>query len=228
MPLYQLDARPVFPDPREAEPDGLLAVGGDLSPARLLAAYSLGIFPWFNEDEPILWWSPPRRCLVLRGQEHRSRSLQRVLRSGRFEVRFDTAFEAVMRACAQPRAGQDGTWISEAMVAAYTTLHHAGYAHSVEAWRDGRLVGGLYGMSLGAGFFGESMFSREADASKVAFAALCDRCWAWDFAFLDAQVETPHLRSLGAVMVEREAFLERLLSALEAPTRVGAWTLGAP
>lgn len=225
MPLYRLDDRILFPDPRDAEDDGLLAVGGDLSPARLLLAYSMGIFPWFNEGDPILWWSLPVRCVVLKGQERISKSLRKTIRQGRFEVRFDTAFEAVMRACGQPREDQDGTWISEAMVQAYTALHRGGYAHSVEAWREGRLVGGLYGLSLGGAFFGESMFSLERDASKVAFAALCEPCW--DFAFIDAQVESEHLRSLGAVMIPREEFLARLKDALEAPTQQGPWTKGS-
>jgi leucyl/phenylalanyl-tRNA--protein transferase len=223
LPLYRLDHRIAFPDPREAEEDGLLAVAGDLSPARLLLAYSLGIFPWFNEGDPILWWSPPKRCVVLRGQERISKSLRKTLRQGRFEIRFDTAFETVMRACGRPRGNRDGTWITEAMVQAYTALHRAGFAHSVEAWREGELVGGLYGVSLGAIFFGESMFSLEPDASKVAFATLCERCWAWDFAFIDAQVETEHLKSLGAVMISREDFLDRLDASLEAATRQGNW-----
>lgn len=223
MTLYRLGPRIIFPDPREAEDDGLLAIGGDLSPARLLLAYSLGIFPWFNEGDPILWWSPPERCVAWNGQERISKSLRRTIRQARYEVRFDTAFEAVMRACAQPREGQEGTWISEEMVQAYTALHRAGYAHSIEAWRAGTLVGGLYGLSLGRAFFGESMFALEPDASKVAFAALCERCWAWNFAFIDAQVATGHLASLGAVMVPRETFLAKLQEALEAPTRQGPW-----
>jgi leucyl/phenylalanyl-tRNA--protein transferase len=224
MPVFQLDPRVAFPDPDLAEDDGLLAVGGDLSPARLLLAYSLGIFPWFNEGDPILWWSPDPRCVVLRGEEHIPRSTLRKLRRGGFEIRMDTAFERVMRACAEaPRKGQDGTWISEAMVEAYVALHAAGYAHSVEAWQGGELAGGVYGVSLGAAFFGESMFARVPDASKAAFAALCARAWDWDFQFIDAQVPTAHLARLGARLVTREAFRAQLRRAMEVPGRVGPW-----
>ncbi|MFN8012184.1 MAG: leucyl/phenylalanyl-tRNA--protein transferase [Holophagaceae bacterium] len=226
MPVFQLDPRVAFPDPDFAEPDGLLAVGGDLRPARLLLAYSIGIFPWFNEGDPILWWSPDPRCVVLRGEEHIPRSTQRKLRRGDFEIRLDTAFEAVMRACAaSPRKGQDGTWIHAAMVEAYVALHRAGYAHSIEAWQGGELAGGLYGVSLGAAFFGESMFARVPDASKAAFAALCAQAWAWGFGFIDAQVPTEHLHRLGARDVPRDAFRKRLAQALEAPTRRGPWRL---
>ncbi len=223
--LYRLDDRIAFPDPRDAEEDGLLAVGGDLSPARLLLAYSLGIFPWFNEGDPILWWSPPERCVVLRDQERISGSLRKALRQGRFEIRMDTAFDEVVAGCAASRReGGAGTWITPAMRRAYGLLHRAGYAHSVEAWTPEGLVGGLYGLSLGGAFFGESMFSRRSDASKAAFAALCRRCWAWDFHFVDAQVETDHLRSLGAVMMPREEFLGRLEGALAHPGRIGSWS----
>lgn len=229
MPVFQLDPRVAFPDPDLAEDDGLLAVGGDLSPARLLLAYSLGIFPWFNEGDPILWWSPDPRCVVLRGEEHIPRSTLRKLRRGDFEIRMDTAFKAVMRACAEaPRKGQEGTWISEAMVEAYVALHAAGYAHSVEAWRGGELVGGVYGVSLGAAFFGESMFARVPDASKAAFAALCVRAWDWDFQFIDAQVPTAHLERLGARLVGRDEFRARLQRAMQVPGRVGAWAWEPP
>jgi leucyl/phenylalanyl-tRNA--protein transferase len=223
MPVFQLDHRIAFPDPEQAEPDGLLAVGGDLSPARLLLAYAMGIFPWFNEDDPILWWSPDPRCVVLPGEAHIPRSTLRKLRRGDFEIRFDTAFENVMRACAAPREGQPGTWISEPMVAAYAALHRAGYAHSVEAWQGGELVGGLYGVSLGAAFFGESMFARAPDASKAAFAALCEKAFGWGFHFIDAQVPTPHLERLGASLVPRRDFLTRLAHAQREPSRIGPW-----
>lgn len=225
MPVFQLDHRIAFPDPDAAEEDGLLAIGGDLSPARLLLAYAIGVFPWFNEGDPILWWSPDPRCVVLRGEERIPRSTQRRLRRGDFEIRVDTAFEAVMRACAEaPRKGQSGTWISEAMVEAYLALHRAGYAHSIEAWQEGELAGGLYGVSLGAAFFGESMFTRVPDASKAAFAALCGRAWAWGFHFIDAQVPTAHLERLGARLVGRGEFRTRLQRAMDVPGRVGAWT----
>jgi len=227
MPVFQLDHRIAFPDPALAEEDGLLAVGGDLSPARLLLAYSMGIFPWFNEGDPILWWSPDPRCVVLKGEEHIPRSTLRKLRRGDFEIRMDTDFEAVMRACAEvPREGQSGTWISEAMVEAYLNLHRAGYAHSVEAWQQGQLVGGLYGVSLGAAFFGESMFARVPDASKAAFAALCDKAWGWGFHFIDAQVPTEHLERLGARLVVREEFLEWLAEAMADTTHRWAGEFG--
>lgn len=224
MPVFQLSHRVAFPDPDLAEADGLLAVGGDLSPARLLLAYSIGVFPWFNEGDPILWWSPDPRCVVLRGEEHIPRSTLRKFKRGDFEIRFDTAFEAVMRACAEPRAGQEGTWISEAMVEAYAALHQAGYAHSIEAWQKDRLVGGLYGVSLGAAFFGESMFTRVPDASKAAFAALCEKAWGWGFHFIDAQVPTEHLARLGARKVGRGEFRAWLRNAMEGTTQVGIWT----
>ena len=225
MPIYRLSPRPVFPDPRKAEPDGLLAVGGDLAPARLLQAYRAGIFPWYGEDSPILWWSPPERAIVLPGAERFSRRTQRALRRSDFQVKRDTCFQAVIEQCARiPRPGQDGTWITPAMVRAYVALHREGYAHSFEVFRDGRLAGGLYGLSLGAAFFGESMFSLEDYASRAAFAALCATAWAWGFRFIDGQLPNPNLEDLGARVVSREAFLELLAEALEQPTRRGSWT----
>ena len=225
MPIYALNRRPVFPDPREAEPDGLLAVGGDLSRTRLLAAYRSGIFPWYGDDSPILWWSPPERAIILPGEEHLSRRTQRALRQLGFQVRRDTEFEAVIRHCAQTaRPGQDGTWITEAMVRSYLALHREGYAHSFEAYRAGKLVGGLYGISLGAAFFGESMFSLESYGSRAAFAALCAAAWDWGFQFIDGQVPNPNLRDLGARVISREDFLERLDRALAQPTRRGSWS----
>jgi leucyl/phenylalanyl-tRNA--protein transferase len=225
MPVYALGSRPVFPDPRRAEPDGLLAVGGDLAPARLLQAYRRGIFPWYGEDSPILWWSPPERAVFLPGAPRLSRRTQRALRQLDFQVRRDTCFGAVIAACSSiPRPGQDGTWISPEMRAAYLALHRQGYAHSFEAFRDGRLVGGLYGISLGAAFFGESMFSAESYASRAAFAELCRQAWDWGFAFIDGQLPNPNLDDLGARVVDREAFLDLLARALEQPTRRGAWT----
>jgi len=226
VPLFRLGPHPVFPDPRAAEPDGLLAVGGDLGAARLLEAYRRGIFPWYGPDSPILWWSPPERAIILPGEERFTRRTQRALRQLDFQVRADTCFEQVIRHCARiPRPGQDGTWIVPDMRRAYLALHQDGYAHSFEAFRDGRLVGGLYGLSLGAAFFGESMFSRESYASRAAFAALCRAAWAWGFQFIDGQVPNPNLQDLGARTVTREDFLERLARALEQPTRRGPWTL---
>jgi leucyl/phenylalanyl-tRNA--protein transferase len=224
VPIYRLAAPYRFPDPAEAEGDGLLAVGGDLHPARLLEAYARGIFPWFNPGDPILWWSPPERTLWLPGDFQLSTNLRKSLRRAAFEIRVDSAFEAVMRACASaPRHGQPGTWISEEMIAAYADLHRRGFAHSFEAWKDGELAGGLYGLSLGAAFFGESMCSLRPDASKAAFAALCGRVFGWGFRFIDGQLANPHLSRLGARSVPRTDYLARLAEALEAPSRIGDW-----
>ena len=225
MPVFQLGPSPVFPDPRRAGPDGLLAVGGDLTVARLLAAYRAGIFPWYYQDSPILWWSPPERAIILPGEERFSRRTLRALRQRRFELRIDTCFDTVVSGCAgTPRAGQDGTWITPQMQRAYGALHREGYAHSFEVFRDGQLAGGLYGLSLGAGFFGESMFSLEDYASRAAFAGLCRVAWAWGFHFIDGQLPNPNLLDLGARVVPRRNFLEQLGRTLEHPTRRGSWT----
>jgi leucyl/phenylalanyl-tRNA--protein transferase len=192
------------------EPNGLLAVGGDLSVARLLAAYRQGIYPWYSDGQPILWWSPDPR-MVLDPQAFKvSRSLRKRIAERRFEIRVNTRFDAVIRACAAPREGAHGTWITARMVAAYEALHAAGYAHSVEAWRGDELVGGLYGLLLDRMFFGESMFARETDASKVALAHLVERCIARGVALIDCQQDTEHLASLGARTMPRRAFAARL------------------
>ncbi len=189
----------MFPPPSEAEPSGLLAVGGDLSSARLLAAYAAGIFPWYEDPQPILWFSPDPRWLLLPSELHVSHRLARTLRSRRFVVTLDTAFGRVIRGCATvSRAGAPGTWITPAMLAAYETLFELGFAHSAEAWQDGELVGGVYGVALGAGFFGESMFTLRPDASKVAFVTLVRQLADWRFDFVDCQVRTPHLERFGA------------------------------
>lgn len=224
MPVYRLSREIAFPDPHEAEPNGLLAVGGDLGSARLLLAYSMGIFPWYGEGQPILWWSPDPRCVLDLGDFHVSRRLRRVLNQGRFRVTFDGDFRAVIRACGSvERPGQEGTWITAEMERAYVRLHEAGLAHSVECRLGADLVGGIYGIALGRGFFGESMFHRERDASKVALARLVERLAGWGFHFIDAQVTTSHMLSLGAREVPRTAFLESLDSALRHPTRRGSW-----
>ena len=224
MPVYRLTRELVFPQPHEAEPDGLLAVGGDLGSARLLLAYSMGIFPWYSEGQPILWWSPDPRCVLDLDDFHVSRRLRRVLNQGRFQVTFDEDFRGVIRACASvERPGQEGTWITAKMEQAYVRLHEAGLAHSVECRLGADLVGGIYGIALGRGFFGESMFHRERDASKVALARLVERLAGWDFHFIDAQVTTSHMLSLGAREVPRTAFLESLDAALRHPTRRGSW-----
>jgi leucyl/phenylalanyl-tRNA---protein transferase len=225
MPIYRLNRAPVFPDPREAEGTGLLAVGGDLSVQRLLKAYSTGIFPWFSEEDPILWWSPPERALVLPGEERFSRRTRRALKNAGFEIRIDTAFTAVVTACrTAPRPGQDGTWITPTMREAYIALHQAGLAHSFETFFEGELVGGLYGVSLGAAFFGESMFSKVDYASRAAFQKLCDVAWGWGFHFIDGQLPNDNLRQLGARIFTRDEFLRRLTLALEPGTRTGVWT----
>ena len=227
MPVYRLSAELAFPDPREAEPGGLLAAGGDLGTERLLLAYSLGIFPWHG-GPPILWYSPDPRAVLRPAALHLSRRLRRTLRQGRFELRLDTAFRRVMEACAAaPRPGQDGTWITPPMVDAYTRLHELGLAHSAEAWREGRLVGGVYGLALGAAFFGESMFRSERDASKAALAALVLQLARWGFELFDGQLPTPHLASFGMEAWPRERFLAALRAALARPTRRGRWAFDA-
>jgi leucyl/phenylalanyl-tRNA---protein transferase len=191
-------------------PNGLLAAGGDLGTARLLEAYRHGIFPWFSEGEPILWWSPDPRMVLFPNEFKVSHSLRKTLRNGRHEVRFDSDFEQVMRACAAPREGANGTWIHEEMIAAYCELHRLGYAHSVEIRMDGELVGGLYGMALGRMFYGESMFSRKTDASKIALAYLAAQLARWNFGMIDCQMNTSHLASLGAREIPRKEFIARL------------------
>lgn len=200
----------VFPADEQAlrEPNGLLAAGGSLAPAWLLAAYRRGIFPWFSAGEPILWWTPDPRLILVPDQIHISHSLRKTLRKRRFEVRSDTAFGAVMRACAAPRAPGVGTWITPAMQAAYLRMHELGHAHSVECWREGRLVGGLYGMALGRVFFGESMFAHETDASKVALAHLGRLLAERAYAIIDCQMTTAHLQSMGAQEMSRADFVE--------------------
>jgi len=226
VPLYRLAREVAFPDPRDAEPDGLLAVGGDLSPDRLVAAYAAGIFPWYGPGSPILWWSPDPRLVLQPERLHVPRSLARTLKRGRYRLTADTAFPEVIRACAgAERPGQDGTWITGAMVAAYERLHALGLAHSFEAWEGGTLAGGLYGVSLGSAFFGESMFSVRPDASKAAFVRSVEHLRDHGVELIDCQVRTDHLARFGAEEVPREDFLARLAAALAAPTRQGRWTL---
>ena len=226
MPIFRLGARLAFPPPEMADESGLLAVGGDLSPRRLLLAYSLGIFPWYSEELPILWHSPDPRMVLQASRIAVSRSLRKEMRRGRFEVRLDTAFAEVIRACAMTRRPeQNGTWITDEMTDAYIELHRLGYAHSAEAWLDGELAGGLYGVSLGGVFFGESMFARASDASKVAFVALVEQLDRWGIDLIDCQVHTEHLARFGAEEWPRRRFLDALSDALEPPTRYGPWRL---
>ena len=226
MPVYRLMDAPVFPDPRDADESGLLAVGGDLSPRRLLNAYALGIFPWYSDGQPILWHSPDPRMILRTADLHMGRSLRKRVRRGDYEVRLDTAFRPVIESCASvERPDQDGTWITAEMVEAYVRLHELGFAHSAESWRDGELVGGLYGVSLGGIFCGESMFARASDASKVAFVTLVRPLAAWGISLVDAQTHTDHLARFGATLWPREDFLDALALALRAATRPGPWRL---
>jgi len=226
VPIYRLPRQPIFPEPRQAEPDGLLAVGGDLSPERLIEAYAHGIFPWFSEESPILWWSPDPRLVLRPDWLHVPRSLARTVKRGRYEVRADTAFSQVIRSCAEkPRPGQEGTWITDDMARAYEQLHHLGLAHSFEAWEGERLAGGLYGVSLGGAFFGESMFSERPDASKVAFVSAVRWLAGRGLDLIDCQVSTEHLLRFGARDIPREEFLAWLALTLKKPTLRGRWTL---
>jgi leucyl/phenylalanyl-tRNA--protein transferase len=223
VPVYALGRALAFPPPDGAE-DGLVAVGGDLSPERLLLAYRSGIFPWYDDGLPILWHSPDPRCVLPVEGLHVGRTLRRAISKGTYAVRFDGAFDRVIHACkAAPRAGQDGTWITDDMERAYLRLHRLGYAHSVEAWEGDELAGGLYGVSLGRIFFGESMFARRPNASKVALVGLADKIAPWGFQVIDAQVATPHTLAMGAQQWPRDRFLELLQRELVYPTRKGSW-----
>ncbi len=216
MPVFKLSNEIIFPSPKLTRNDGLLALGGDLSEERLLLAYSMGIFPWYSEGSPILWWSPDPRLILIPEELKVSRSLRKAIIKGTFKVTVDTAFEQVMRGCSEiERKGQDGTWITEDMIEAYTSLHRSGYAHSVESWHNGELVGGLYGIILGKAFFGESMFSKMSNASKVAFVTFVETLKEQGFKLIDCQVKTEHLLSLGAKEVSRKKFLEMLKKALK-------------
>jgi leucyl/phenylalanyl-tRNA--protein transferase len=229
VPVYRLGRAIAFPDPALAEEDGLLAVGGDLRPERLLAAYALGIFPWYDERSPILWWSPDPRLVLEPGALHVARSLARTIRRGVYRVTADRAFADVIRRCAaKGRPGQRGTWITPEMIDAYCELHRLGFAHSFEAWEGEVLAGGLYGVSLGAVFFGESMFADARDASKVAFVRGVEWLAGRGVGLVDCQVRTEHLVSLGAREIPRPEFLERVEGALAAPTLRGRWDLPLP
>lgn len=222
------DESGAFPHPTLAltEPNGLLAIGGNLAPRRLLAAYRLGIFPWYSTGQPVLWWTPNPRAVLFPGELHVPRSLAKRLRRGDYQVTADTAFAAVVDACAEPRSDQDGTWITGEMQAAYCELYRRGYAHSVESWYDGELVGGLYGVALGGVFFGESMFTRRSDASKVAFVRLVRQLAAWGFGLIDCQMYSHHLARFGAVEIPRARFMALLDRHCERPELApGTWQL---
>jgi len=216
-----------FPPVDRASPEGLLAIGGDLRPERLLAAYRQGIFPWYNDDQPILWWSPDPRAVLFPDKLHVPRSLKRSLRKEVFTVTLDTCFRTVMEGCAGPRPQypDGGTWITGDMLDAYTRLHELGYAHSVETWQDGRLVGGLYGVAIGGAFFAESMFTQVDDASKVALVRLVTQLQAWNFRLIDCQQSSPHVMRFGAQEIQRSDFITHLNQALALPDRRGQWKL---
>ena len=228
--LHWLDPRDPeqpFPPPNRAmrDPNGLLAIGGDLSVPRLLRAYGSGIFPWYNPNEPILWWCPDPRAVLAPQDFHVSHSLIKRIRKADYLATLDSAFDDVLDACAQSRRGGagGGTWLGPEMKRAYRELHDAGYAHSAEIWRDGRLAGGLYGVAIGGAFFGESMFSRETDCSKLALYWLCRQLHAWGFELVDCQIASSHLKTLGATEIPRERFLTRLRSAAQLAGRAGRW-----
>ena len=228
MTIPWLDDNDPFPPVEAAlvEPNGLLAAGGGLSAERLMDAYGRGIFPWFGEEDPVLWWTPDPRMVLRLDDLHVSRSLRRTLRSGRFTVTLDTAFDAVIRGCAGPRVDEAGTWITREMLAAYGDLAARGHAHSVETWLDGTLVGGLYGVASGRMFYGESMFSRTPDASKVALASLVRQLQRWDFELIDCQMSTTHLASLGAREIPRSEFMRHVARLTSLPAVPAPWSLG--
>jgi len=226
--MFRLSRNPSdlqFPPVELASPEGLLAVGGDLQPKRLLEAYRHGIFPWYNEDQPILWWSPDPRAVIFPDKLHVSRSLERTIRREPFTLTLDNGFREVMTECASPRPQypEGGTWISPAMIEAYTTLHEMGHAHSIETWLEGQLVGGLYGVAIGGAFFGESMFSRVDDTSKVALVTLVRQLHKWGFTLFDCQQSSPHIQRLGAEDLPRAEFVKCLAAAVKLPDRRGRW-----
>jgi leucyl/phenylalanyl-tRNA--protein transferase len=228
MPVYQLSEDLVFPSPHLASKEGLLAIGGDLSPQRLLLAYGNGIFPWYSEGEPILWWSPDPRLVLYPAELKVSRSLKKVIKQDVFTATLDRAFEEVITECAQVRLeNHEGTWIVDDMARAYCRLHESGFAHSVEVWQDNRLAGGLYGVSLGKCFFGESMFTRITNASKVALVTLAEYLKQLDFALIDCQITTAHLSRFGAREISRARYLDELAEGLKVATLQGKWSLGS-
>ncbi len=225
MPVYRITKELIFPDPELAEEDGLLGVGGDLSPERLLLAYGNGIFPWFSKGEPIMWWSPDPRCVLYPDRLRISTSLRQALKKGNYEIRFDTCFEDVVGRCAETkRKGQGGTWITKEMQQAYVRLHELGFAHSTEVLMDGKLAGGLYGVSIGRTYSGESMFHLRPEASKIALYFLVERLKGWGYPLIDCQVTNPHLLSLGAENMRRKEFLERLRKLLVEPGNDKSWS----
>ena len=226
--IFRIPTPHLFPDPSFADPSGLLGVGGDLSPARLVLAYRSGIFPWYSEGQPILWWSPDPRMVLFTDELRVRRSLAKRIRQGRYRITLDQAFEEVLAACGTiERPDQDGTWITGEMAAAYEALHHLGYAHSVEAWEGDQLVGGLYGVAVGRLFSGESMFAIRPDASKIAFVHLARQLALWGFPLVDCQVHTGHLQRFGAREIERSAYLDHVHRLTNEVGRPGDWAFDA-
>lgn len=228
LDLPRLDADPGSPFPLTTEalevPNGLLAWGGDLHPERLLNAYRAGIFPWYTEGQPLLWWSPAPRCVIFPADIHVSKRTCRRYNSGRYTLTADKNFASVIQACAETRSDEGGTWITRQMLVAFMELHRLGHAHSVEAWRDGQLAGGIYGLSIGSVFFGESMFTRQSDAGKIAQISLCRQLQDWSYFMLDCQVSNPHLLRMGAVEITRGQFENLLAEGLSRPCQTGSWT----
>lgn len=223
--IFRIPTPHLFPDPAFADPSGLLGVGGDLSPQRLLLAYRSGIFPWYSEGQPILWWSPDPRMVLFSDELRVPRSLGKRIRQQRYRITLDTAFAQVLSRCAEvPRPGQEGTWITAEMAAAYEALHDLGHAHSVEAWEGDQLVGGLYGVAVGRLFSGESMFSLRPDASKIAFVHLVRQLGLWGFPLVDCQVHTQHLERFGAREIERERYLEHVRELSRREGLAGPWS----
>lgn len=224
MSVFLLENDIYFPPASMAQQDGLLAIGGDLSPERLIEAYKNGIFPWYSEDYPIMWWSPNPRMVLFPKEFRRTKNLRRLVNKGVYEVKFDTNFTNVMIQCSQAdRGNQDGTWITQEMIEAYSKLHELGVAHSVETYYDGQLIGGLYGLALGKVFFGESMFYKKSNASKVAFWHLVEKLLEWDYDIIDAQQQTDHFKSLGGNAIDREKFLTLLKVSVEKPHELKKW-----
>lgn len=224
MPVFALTDEIIFPPVELADESGVLAIGGDLSPERLLLAYGSGIFPWYSKGEPIIWWSPDPRFVLFPSELKISRSMRQVIRRNVFTITCDTAFDTVIEHCSSPRRKQKETWITDEMKQAYSQFHKKGFAHSVEAWKDGKLAGGLYGVSLGRCFFGESMFASETNASKAAFITLVQKLESLGFSIIDCQVHTEHLESLGARFIPRADFIEALDRALRYKTLGGTWS----
>ncbi len=223
MPVYYLGSDPFFPPATDSDRDGILAVGGDLSPERLYEAYTHGIFPWYSSESPIIWWSPDPRFVIYPSEVKVSKSMRQILRRKIFDIKFDTSFREVITECSGRRRHEKGTWITPEMIEAYVILHKLGLAHSIESWHDDKLAGGLYGVSIGGIFFGESMFSRESNASKAAFIVLADNLLRLGFDLIDSQVHTSHMESLGAVEMDRDLFLNIVTESVRKETIKGNW-----